>query len=472
MILDKGGNPYKFYNGMGNGYTSYDAVNNKGKRKQSQLLLRDEDNELLPIHRRQLVANSRELYRNFAIFAWMVRKHVEHVSSFIFQARTGDNEFDNEIEQFMQWWSLPENCDAAGRHSLAKMTALAEERRTVDGDIFLLKLRNGSLQAIEGDRIRSEGVNLPEGFEATDFVHGVVTNRFGAAAAYVICSRTPYGMFEFERLVKADYIYQHGFFSRFDQVRGISPLTSAMNSLRDVYEAFDYALARAKISQLFALVFKRDLPDDLGTVTGDGQNGYTVDFSGGSQILDMEPGDSVDWLESKTPATEFQNFCEMQIRVALKALDLPYVSFDENSATFSGGRFALQQYEISADRKRHEVRQMLNHITQWRLALAVADGTLILPKGKTINDIKWEWISTVGLSWLNPLQDVNADLQALSAGLTSRQQICKEQGKDFYEVAKQIANENKYLVELGIPTTVNPSNITIQQISGEDNSNG
>jgi capsid protein len=115
--------------------------------------MRREDEELPAADRKRLVSGTRNIQRNFALAGWMIRKHLDYVSTFSFQSRTGIEELDNLIEALFAWWMRPTNCDVAGRHSLSRMIRLAEARRTADGDVFLLKLSHGRLQAIEGDRV-------------------------------------------------------------------------------------------------------------------------------------------------------------------------------------------------------------------------------------------------------------------------------------------------------------------------------
>jgi hypothetical protein len=55
-------------------------------------------------------------------------------------------------------------------------------------------------------------------------------------------------------------------FDRFDQLRGISPLAAAINTLRGTYEGFDYALAKAKVAQMFALAFYREAVNRAGAL--------------------------------------------------------------------------------------------------------------------------------------------------------------------------------------------------------------
>lgn len=432
----------------------YDAATSTGRRAQPPGLLRSEDRELMPWFRRRLVSAGRNIHRNFSIAGWMIRRHLDYCSTFEFHSRTGIPDLDEQVEALINWWSQPENCDITGRYNLARQIRLAEERRTVDGDVGCLKLNDGRLQWIEGDRIQNITPDMPDGWEFPgQFVHGVQTDQFGKPIAYCVCRRALIG-FVFERVVSADNLILHGFFDRFDQLRGISPFAAAINVLRDCYEGFDYALAKAKVSQLFALAFYRETDDPLGNVTPrldeDGNPvGYDVDFSKGPVKLDLEPGDRAEFLESHTPSSEFQAFTQAMISTALKALDIPYSFYAENFTNYSGARQALLQYEQSADTKRADVQHLLDHLTAWRLGMFVQDGRLSLPAGVTVADLNWEWVAR-GLPWIDPLKEAQADAAAIDAGLSSRQRRCKERGEDWFEIADELAQEQEYLKAKGI----------------------
>ncbi len=215
-------------NRVGRFLFGYDAVESKNRRQAPTGRLRSEDKELLAHQRRKLTSASRDIHRNFTIAGWAIRKHLDYVSTFSFQSRTGNPDLDTRIEALMDWWSRPANSDVAGRHSLPRLVRLAEERRTVDGDVFFLKLSDGRLQAIEGDRVQTPTSGLPQGVLPAEFVHGVRVDEAGKALGYAVCKRpVTGGDLAFERLVPAAFVVHHAFFDRFDQVRGISPLAAA-----------------------------------------------------------------------------------------------------------------------------------------------------------------------------------------------------------------------------------------------------
>jgi len=268
-------------------------------------------------------------------------------------------------------------------------------------------------------------------------------------------------------VIAARNVIHHGFFDRFDQVRGISPLAPAVNVFRDVYEAADYALAKAKVSQMFGLVFYRDALDSAGTLDST-SDPYEVDFGRGPVALDLEPGDKAEFLESKTPSSEFQSFAQLMISIALKSLDIPYSFFDESFTNFYGSRGALLHYQKSCEAKRADVKDVLRKITAWRLGLWIEDGTLQLPAGKSLADLKWEWIPA-GLAWWDPAKEVRGDVEAIKAGLRTRSEIRAERyGDDWLDVVDQLARERDAMDARGLLPVDDLPAVSDNDESGDD----
>jgi capsid protein len=100
------------------------------------------------------------------------------------------------------------------------------------------------------------------------------------------------------------------------------------------------------------------------------------------------------------------------------------------------------------------LQALLDHLTCWRIALWIQDG--VLP-GVQLSDIRWEWIPA-GIPWIDPLKEINADIAAIGACLSSRTRRLREQGLDFYDVADELAAENEYLKGLGLPVNLATTN--------------
>jgi len=426
--------------------SGYDAVKGGKKRRQPNATTRHEDKALKGADRRRSVGSLRSLHRNFAIVAWAVRKHLDYVSQFDFQMRTESEDLNNDIERRMRVWSRPGNCDITGRYPFAKMLRLFESRRTVDNDVFALLLRSGHLQAIEGDRIQDP----PQQTIGQDkWYHGVKVNRAGRPIGFALHNRTDASSLEYDRTLSASNVIQHGYFERFDQYRGISPLNAAVNSFQDTYEGIDLALAKMKVEQLFALVFARDAQEGAGYTTEDG-DGYNVDFGTGPIQLDLEPGDTAQFLKSDNPGSNTREFLHVVIGIAIKALDLPFNFYDESHTNFFGSRAAWLLYDRSCQAKRADVLEFLRRVTVWRLRYEIVNNGLILPEGMTIADINFEWVPR-GMPWWDPVKEINGNIQAMKAGLDNPYRICKETGRgDFEENIDAIARATQYAADRGV----------------------
>lgn len=448
----------------------YDATEARGKRKTARQYSTSEDVILDAGKRTKLQSNGRDLARNFSIASWMIRRHLDYVATFDFHCRTGDTKLDETIERFVEKWSLKWNFDRAGRHNLPRMIRLAEARRVIDGDIGFLKLANGQLQGIESDRIKQ-----PQGELASnqEWIHGVKTDGSGKALAYALWNRTKHGL-RFDRTVPASRMEMLGYYDRFDQIRGISPLASALNPLRDVYENFDLKMVQTKVASMFGAIFTTDAIEGFGesTYTGDeadepaAKNKYDVDFGKGPLKLELDPGDKLEFVESKNPSSEWQNFQALAIQVALKALDIPFSGFSEDFTNFYGSRAAWLHYQRSCKPKSEDIRELLNNITFWRLSLAILDGEIELPGSMRITDLDYEWILR-GMPWWDPAKEIRGDLTAISAGLDNPQRIVKERGRgDFYDNVDRIAEAQAYAKEKGVPLSfiTEPDEIVVQEV--------
>lgn len=392
-----------------------------------------------------------------AIAAWAIRQHCTHVAGHTFQSRTGIPELDRQIESLMAWWSRPENCDAAGRHPFDRLIYLVEHSRVTDGDVFLVKLSSGKLQVIESDRVGNAARDLPSDVDLSEWTHGVQVNDAGRALAYMLNDRSPLGLV-YRRTVPAKHVLHHGCFDRIDQVRGIAPIASALNTFGDCAEASEYALARMKVAQLFGLKVTRqgdepldghEVDTDIDGEVDPTTEAYSFNFADGPQILDLEPGDDADFLESNQPAAEFQSFMSAMVQAALKSLDLDMSFFDSSHTNYSGARQALILYQKSARIRQAEVRDLLRKITVWRLRLFIEDGQLVLPPGMTLTDLKWEWMST-GWGWIDPLKEAKANVAQIEAGLTSRTRIAAERGVDWLDIADELQAEQEAARDRGL----------------------
>jgi hypothetical protein len=95
---------------------------------------------------------------------------------------------------------------------------------------------------------------------------------------------------------------------------------AALNEFRDLDETFDHMRAKVKLDQLFGIAFARkedseafDEDDDEASNTQEGAS-RVVDFGDGPAVFDLDEGESVETIQSQTPATSTQEFLQLARR--------------------------------------------------------------------------------------------------------------------------------------------------------------
>ena len=67
---------------------------------------------------------------------------------------------------------------------------------------------------------------------------------------------------------------------------------------------------------------------------------------------------------------------------------------------------------------------------------------------------KVAWLAP-GWSWIDPVKEVNANKEAIKAGLTTLEDVCSASGKDWEEVLEQRKLEQDRIKELGVALDMN-----------------
>ena len=456
------------YIGSGDVQIGFDAVKNKQKRRAPRQTVYLQDAKLRGRHRETAIATSQDLMQNFPVAGWAVRKHLDYVSTFNFQANSGNEAVDAEIERFISEWGKKRNFDIAGRHNLSRFVRLLEARRVIDGDVFVARIggtgakTRGKVQAIEGYRVQQPNQDVPnvkDPEELAKWVNGVKLGPHGEAQRYCVYTKNMDGANEFTGMMMAKNVTSIGYYERFDQVRGISPILSALNSFQDVYEAQDLALAKMKISQIFGLVLTRDAivaEDQFGgpvaTFDTDGDDiadaGYEFDFGSGPQMLDLDEGHDAKFIESATPPTQTVDYMKFCLRLALKSLDLPDSFLSEDVTNFFGSRAALLHYLRSCDNKIADLTEALDEITSWRLGMAFAAGELELPAGVSFEDIQWRWVHR-GVPWWDPEKEARGHIAAIQAGFDNYENVTLANGTWIEDNIRINAKWEQFALEQG-----------------------
>ncbi len=430
-------------------------------RKPKKRKLTTEDKQLRATDRKTLQATTRDLRRNEVAARWILSKHIDFVVRHNFQPNTGDKATDDTLREFYNYASKKEQFDISGRYDLSTFMRMLESSAVIDGDVYCVRQRGGYLQAIESDRVRQptflremSGVTPSDTTQEDplqNWVQGVKIDVTGRHKQYAIWKRME-NNYQFERNVSAKKVIGMGFWDRFDQTRGISPLAAVVDTIMDLNESYDYALAKAKVSQLFALSITRDAQFGLGDDEQDGDSDPTrsVSFDKGPQILDLDPGESANFLSTATPEANTQGFWKDMISMTLKSLNIPYSFWDESYTNFNGSRTALILYLRSCEKDRERQVAFRNDWFMWRLKVGILKGEIQLPANFEIDPKNWLWIPD-GLQYWDTKKEADADLALIEGGLRTRTEIRRERfGDEWVDVATKLAEEKQMLEELGL----------------------
>lgn len=478
----------------------YDAVKSTNRRRKPSERLRAEHVILPDSKRKKLLSTVQDQVRNASIAAWAIRRHLDYVSKFKFQFRSGADPLDALVERIFYWHAQPRNFDVAERFGREEMFRHFEMEKVTAGDAAMVKTSGLRLQAIESDLIAYPNAStMPEEARGqVDRDTGVIMDpdRPGRIAQFCICNRGKSGSeVAFDHLESAENVIFDGYWTRFSsQVRGVSPLSTAINSIQDVYEGVDFNLAKAKIHALFGIALMRDYAGavsdqeevyDWGGASGITQGltesaaGATATDAGTKQIeaslqemkpnellmVDMDQKGRIDTIESKTPSTEFKEFTEFAIRLSFLALDIPYTAFDSRSSSFSGVIADQNMYEVSCKWKREKNAWKRREYSDWLLATIWNDPDLNAEWGlrevasragitrlRMLQEMV-EW-TPAGFPWLQKLQEVQGDIKAISVGLDNPIDICKRRGGDFYVNIEKTAEAYAYAKQFNVPLMI------------------
>jgi capsid protein len=484
----------------------YDAAKTTGRRKAPTSKLYAEHIILTDNKRKKLLGTVQDQVRNASVAAWMIRRHLDYVSKFRLQFRSGNDDLDRLVNRLFDWHARPINFDIAARLGREEMFRMFEGEKVTAGDAAIVKLADGRLQAVESDLMampkagrwlagKKRHEDIPKRvLDSVDSATGVVMDarRPGRVAQYCICNRQPDGKsVTFDHLEDAENVIFDGYYTRFSsQVRGVSPLSSAINSIQDVYEGVDYNLAKAKVHALFGIAMMRDYAgassdqeevDGYGGASGlamgtDEAKTGAAETEAGTKVIsataqelqpgqmmtiDMDTRGRIDTIESKTPSTEFKNFTEFAIRLSMLALDIPYTAFDSRSASFSGMIADQNLYEVSCRWKREKNQWKRYEYSDWLLLRAWDDpdwriGQTAIAAGITrIRELQElvEWVPA-GFPWLQKIQEVEGDGKAIALALDNPIDAARRRGGDVFRNIDKTKQVIEYARAAGVPFIV------------------
>lgn len=394
---------------------------------------------------------ARDLYRNNAIARAAIDKLVADYLSGGVGCRPNP-ELSKQVRDRLvnAWEDWSNECDFDGLHDFYGLQAAALRAMLIDGECLILIEPSSNPDAPIELRLL-EADHLPFTSDASkNIIDGIEFNGQGKRIAYHLYPIHPGDNDNIKTLrIPADKVIHLYQAKRPGQIRGESALTPVLVRLKALDEFDDAVLERQRLANLFVGFIRKP---EVGF-----NDGNLVDAD--PPLINMEPGTMQELLPGEditfaSPPNQegYESFTREQLRRISAALGIPYflVSGDYTQVNDRTARVSMTAY-------RRQVEQFIKgvfvpvFIRPVRLAwikAGVVNG--LLPNHVTLKSLmKTDYIPEAW-AYINPVQEVAAEVNAIESGLKSRAESLLERGRDIEEVDTNRAKDQEREIQLGL----------------------
>ena len=398
-------------------------------------------------------------------------------------------ELADQIEAKWKLWAEDVDCccDAGGRLGWGGLLALAFRHRIWDGEalahidwIDRSYAYSTAVQIIHPDRLSNPN-NMPDSYNLRG---GVELDDRGAPVAYHFRGAHPgeayfanLKVWTWERVERRTAwgrpVVVHAFEPQSaGQFRGVSPLAPILKKIRMLGRYDEAELQAAILNSVLAAFITSPFDGDqlAAAMSGDSElsayQSSRLDFHSeapismpGVKVNFLSPGENVELTNPNHPNSVFEAYERTVLRNIATAIGVSYeqLSMDWSQVNYSSARAALIEiWRGFTARKENFAYSFAQPIFSAWLEEAIDRGDIRLPKGApSFYDAKTaycaaKWIGP-GRGWVDPQKEALAAIARMEAGVSTLEDECAEQGKDWVEVTMQLAREAKVRESLGLP---------------------
>jgi len=241
------------------------------------------------------------------------------------------------------------------------------------------------------------------------------------------------------------------------QIRGLPHVAPAMVRLFLLDQYDDAELDRKKTAAMFAGFITKTAPEDpmMGEGAADLDGAAIASLEPGTMQV-LLPGEDVKFSSPADVGGGYEAFQYRTLLAVSASLGLPYhlVTGDVRQANYSSLRAELVEFRRRIGQLQHGImaHQLCRPIWRRWLETAVLSGALDADP-VTARPVQWippRW------DWVDPLKDIQAQVLAMEAGLTSRRKVVEGTGYDIEEVDRENASDAKRAADLGLTYRASP----------------
>lgn len=377
-----------------------------------------------------------------------------------------DNPDTRRIAQ-AYWQAWEDEADADSRTDIYGLQALAVRAWLESGECFVrLRPRRPEdglsvplqLQVLEADFVPLIDATAPNG---NAIRAGIEFNAIGQRVNYWMHKQHPGdntgGGVSLTDLtpVPAESVLHLYEALRPGQLRGVPRLSNALQRLKQLSDYDEASLERQKTAAGISMVIKRPAPLDPGVdpVTGERfDSSSAVDASPirPGMAYTLLPGEEIDTPDLPDQGSTYDVFVRRQLQAIAAGLSIPYEIL---AGDYQGVNDRVMRVALNEFRRRLEQIQWSVIIPQfcrplflaWR-RMAVLSGAL--PSAALTAKVRW---TPQAWAYIHPVQDVDAQLNAINGGLKSRSAVLLAQGEDPEQVDVERAEDWAREERLNLP---------------------
>lgn len=412
--------------------------------------------------RDKLRARARDLERNSDIAQSVIQAFKRNIvgKGYTLQAKTGDDKLNDCLEALWRQWCRAPNCDVCAAQSFMQIIRMAVVRKKVDGGILFVKryTKDGllpfKLQMLEVDELDSTAFE-PQHC-GNKVVGGIEYDSSHRAVGYFIRQYDIEGWQTCQPIyIPAKYVIPYWSKSRPSQLREISDMAPVITRVRDSNEFMTAVSVAKRIAACLAVFIKRSLPN--GNIGRVGAPEKRMEYAGRKlvpgMISELNVGDSIEVVEPKGTGGDATQFLKMQWGLIGAGQGLSYeaVSRDMSNATYSSARQAAIEDEGTFAEDIELLCEVMSEIYETFVISCYLAGLLEAPDFWENKEkyLAHYWVK-VPKKWIDPAKEAAANKIALQTGQKTFMDIAAEQGKDWKEAMREMAEVVAYGKEIGI----------------------
>lgn len=409
----------------------------------------------------------------------------------------GSEAHDDTLNALLKslWTANRDHLELTGKWGFTDLGALADKELFEAGEVLAIihdKAAPGSaipfsIEMLEADRLPMNNeafqprnpygemaIQVPKGVDKNGETvfetvyhhvrHGIEYGPAKQIVAYHILKYHPGNQYNLGAVlaterVLADRVIHYFDPDRAEQTRGVSDMVAGLPLIADLRDLFSWELVGAKVQACFGVHFGGGGVPNQAYPSGPLVNGVPRDANG-NITTQLQPGmvtegpSQASFYQGNRPGGSFEPFTKFLLRAFGAAIGMGYSTVAKD---YSNGSYSSLRQEALEDRRGYRTAQGLHvrhfyHRIWRRFVRACAIAGLIDRKAFYEDPERFYrcHVNVPGWSYVNPLQEAQAEVLQLANGMKSHDEVPNESGTEPEDRFRIIARLKKLADKLGI----------------------